>query len=872
MNIPALPSDLIRRPHLLKKLERKSAVALILISAPAGYGKSILISQWIKETESAHAWLSIDETMNDTSIFLTYISEAISKFSSIEKQSLKNLDKDYNFINWPSIIEIFVNSLNVLDEHTVLILDNYHLIRNQEIHQLVQTLIDEEIKNLQVLIITRWDPPFKLQKLRIYDRIVELRMSNLKFEKDELIQFFTLHRNIKLTSDEVDKVIEDTEGWILAIRMLLLARSFRMEDYEIKGIENISNYLDQLLSYISLNLEPEFFKQMQLCALCDQFNVELIDSICDFAYEGSCKGEVFLAKLKELNFFIIATDLDGGWYRFHHLVGETLIRNLKKTDPDIAISIYTHISKWFFDKNFVDEAINFAIKAKNYDLACSQITKHRASILDQDQWWVLQRWLDKIPRQIRNANMDILVTELLVCEETWNIEDFSSILNRIESIGLENSNAENISRYLFHLGYFLTFVEPNPKKAVESLEQSIALFHDESALFGGRRDTILACSRQMLGETSLALKSLEDIHEKFERSSKLYVRSLDGKVLVHLLSGNFESANKDLKKFLFLVQDSDFLYLKGWSSYYQGNIAFQFFQKDRAMNTFKKALEFEGVFNYRVYFDALAGLVLMSSLQKDKEATALFLEKMSQMANKLKDTNFKNYYRSVQARVNWHKGMGEKEMSWVTTDRVKQHSSLYLFLIDVPELTKTRIMISHGSNIQVQEALSVLEEVEVMLESVYNHYQHIDIILLKAMGFFRLRKENLAAKWLAEALTLAEKKNMIRPIMEVAMVMPSLFSVLKDAATYRILTFIIFDVVPQKTRERNLSDVNELTLREQEIIRLIFKGLRNKEVAQQLNISILTVKTHLRNIYSKLDVSSRTAMINKILEKNLFTL
>jgi len=203
---------------------------------------------------------------------------------------------------------------------------------------------------------------------------------------------------------------------------------------------------------------------------------------------------------------------------------------------------------------------------------------------------------------------------------------------------------------------------------------------------------------------------------------------------------------------------------------------------------------------------------------------------------------------------------------------VKQHPSSYIFLIDVPELTKIRIMISHGSNAQVQEALSVLEEAEVMLESVYNHYQLVDIMLLKAMGFFHLGKQELARKWLEEALSRAEKKNMIRPILEATLVTPSLFSVLKDAAPYRILTRVNFDVVPQKKQKKDSSYVNELTLREQEISRLIYKGLRNKEIAQQLNISVLTVKTHTRNIYTKLNVSSRTAMINKILEKNLFTL
>jgi ATP/maltotriose-dependent transcriptional regulator MalT len=162
--------------------------------------------------------------------------------------------------------------------------------------------------------------------------------------------------------------------------------------------------------------------------------------------------------------------------------------------------------------------------------------------------------------------------------------------------------------------------------------------------------------------------------------------------------------------------------------------------------------------------------------------------------------------------------------------------------------------------------------VGAMLNSVNNHYQLIDIILLIAMGYFRLGENKRAAKCLEKALILADKKDMIRPILEATLVMPSLFSVLENTSSYHILSRINFDFVNQKTLKVDLSDSYELSLREQELIRLIYKGFRNKEVADQLNISVLTVKTHLRNIYRKLDVSSRTSMINKILEKNIFSL
>ena len=872
LNAPILTADLFPRKHLIAQLEKQQSVSMVLVSAPAGYGKSVVISQWIKETENNNVWLSIDESMNDTSIFLSYLSEALCTLNSVEKLSLKNLDKDYNFLSWPAIIEIIVNSLNFLEDRTILVLDDYHLIMNQEIHQLVQVLIAEEIKNLQLVIITRWDPPFKLKELRLYSKIKEIRMSDLRFDKDELSQFLVLHENYRLSNDEIEKVTIRTEGWILAIRMILLARSLSMEASQIKSVDNISGNLDELISYISLNLEPEFLRQMQLCALCHQFNVELIDSIFDFANKDSYKGEVFISKLRDFNFSLIPAESEGVWYRFHHLIGDILRRQLERSEPALINSLYIHISEWFSDNDFVDEAIRYAIKAENYALACSQITKHKESRLSKGHWWVVQRWLDQIPRQIRNMNIDIMLTELLVCEETWNIDDFWSILDTLKSVGIENSNDKSISLYLNHLGYFLTFVKPDPKQALESLEKSKALLSDDSYMFGGRRELVLACCRQMLGFTSLALQSLDEIQQKYGFSSKMHSRPIHGKVLVHILSGNFKSVNSDAKKMLFHVQGSEILHAKGWGLYFLGNAAFQSNNEYEAVNALKGALALEGVFNYRTYFDTLAGLTLISSLKKDEKGTASFLEQMSRLATKLKDGKFQNYHRSVQARVNWHIGQGDKELSWAISDWVKQHPSSYLFLMDVPELTKLRIVISHGSNTQVEEAISVLEEVEVILKSVNNGYQLVDILMLKAMAFFRFRKENLAAKWLEEALILAEKKNMIRPILETAFVMPSLFSVLKDNATYRILTRINLNYAAQKRPKEDLSHVNGLTLREQEIIRLIYKGLRNKEVAQQLNISVLTVKTHLRNIHSKLDVSNRTAMINKILEKNLFKL
>jgi ATP/maltotriose-dependent transcriptional regulator MalT len=348
----------------------------------------------------------------------------------------------------------------------------------------------------------------------------------------------------------------------------------------------------------------------------------------------------------------------------------------------------------------------------------------------------------------------------------------------------------------------------------------------------------------------------------------MYVRSIHGKVLVHLLSGNFESAKNDIKKLLFLVQDSDFLFTKGWGSYFLGNVAFQSYNEHEVIHALKEALAFEGVFNYRVYFDALAGLILFKALEGDENATKKHLKELKEKVGRLKDSRFQINYESVKARVALLNGQGKQELAWAETNWVKQTVSSYMFLVDVPELTKIRIIVSHGSMLQVEEALCVLSEVEAFLNEVYNEYHTIDIELLKSMAQHRLGNHEQAQTYLEKALLIAEKKEVKRPVLEAYQVMPALFHQAElSTKSLRVLVRLGLDVSPAKTHFPSSLSKQHLTLREQEIVAYIADGLRNKEIAEQLNISTVTVKSHLTNIYKKLNVPNRTSMLRVIQHK-----
>ncbi|WP_439183821.1 hypothetical protein [Carboxylicivirga taeanensis] len=337
LNKPQISNDLLLRSQLIRKLEDNSHLPLILVSAPAGYGKSILISQWLEQHETKYGWLSLNQAMSDSSLFLTYFIESLERCSAIDWDDLKDLAQQYHFLEWDTIIDLIINKINTLNKYARLILDDYHLIRNQEIHQLIDAIIKENINYFQLVIITRHDPPLQFRQLRLYQRILELRMYDLRFDKNEINELLKMKPTVYFSQEEVNELLFRAEGWILGIRMMLMARPVPKTEGKKVSFDYLTNDLDILIDHIGDNFSPEFFRQIQLCSLCEQFNKELLDSIFSFSFNESGGANNFLAQLIDSNLFLIPTGDEFSWFRFHHLFGDVLKRRLKIKEPNSSI-------------------------------------------------------------------------------------------------------------------------------------------------------------------------------------------------------------------------------------------------------------------------------------------------------------------------------------------------------------------------------------------------------------------------------------------------------------------------------------------------------------------------------------------------------
>ena len=824
----------------------------------------MLISQWIDSQNYDYGWLSIDESMNESSIFLTYFTEAIKNSSKSEISAFDDIHQNSHFLSAPAFINKIINTINVLDNPVRLVLDDYHLIENPVIHNLIDALIQEPIQDFQLIIITRRDPPFKMNKLKLYKRLAEIRTGDLKFNLNELNKLVNLNHSLSFSEQELKDINERTEGWILGIRMFLVAGKVPNRATEKKNFDFFYNDITNLIDHTAQQLEPKLFRQIEICSLFDEFNEVMVNSIFKIVLKESDREDNFFEKLKTSNLFLMPLDNDGNWYRFHHLIKKDLNNRINKSEPDLVSVIYNQISKWYYRNNNLEHAIQYAIKSGNYQLACDEINKSRMLMLNKDRWWVVQAWLELIPQKIKKSNFDLLLAQLWVCEDSWNLKEIPHILHSLESLGVMNSDSKTKSEYLLHLGYQHLFIKINPKKALSHLEDSKSL-HSDHNMFGARRELYLATARQMMGMSETALRSLNNIEKEFKPTHLMSLRANIANLFVLLLDGDLSLGEKKAERFVFSINGIEFPAIEGFSWYFQGNIAFQKCYKEKLIHSFRNALSFENQLNFRVFFDALGGMVLCQSLHEDKVASDFYLQKMKDTTSKLKNKGFLIYFESIKARVKWHNGLGSSELKWALTNWEKPSPEHYFFMIDIPSLTKIRIIISHGSMVQVTEALHDLLEIETILDKLHNRYHSVDITLLKSIALMRLGRKEQAKNSLEKVLQIVEKNNLFRPLMEVFRVAPNLFNLVEPSKIkQQVLTKISLNLALKQIPTLSSSRNDQITPREKEIITLIALGMTNKEIAEKLHISIVTVKSHLTNIYRKLQVRNRTSMIRKV--------
>jgi LuxR family transcriptional regulator, maltose regulon positive regulatory protein len=389
---PGVRPEWVRRPRLVRELKSADEASLVLIDAPAGYGKSTLLAQWRAADSRPFAWVSLDSADNDPARFWSYVVQAVNSVSPSIGSGLVGR------VNTPRSLRKFVlpRLLNRMDESgeaMVVVLDDYHLIRNPMCHELMSFMLENLPPFIQLVIATRADPPLGIGKLRVEHRLHEIRATDLRFDVHEATVLLRHVLGSDLLPEQVEELVQRTEGWPAAV--YLAAVSLKHDDdvhgflERFKGDNRLVG--DYLAGEVLNRLPRDTYQFLLRTSILQRFTAPLAS---DIAGRGDCSN--LLGELERSNLFLVPLDDRREWYRYHNLFQHFLYSELRRTEPDVIGELHRRASKWNRDHGYVESAVHHAIEAGDSVAARELIWMNLLPYFNRGRTETLRRWMSAL--------------------------------------------------------------------------------------------------------------------------------------------------------------------------------------------------------------------------------------------------------------------------------------------------------------------------------------------------------------------------------------------------------------------------------------------------------------------------------------------
>ena len=394
--IPSVPPSIIHRYHLTTRLTAglKAGKSLTLVSAPAGYGKSTLIADWIADYQDQAAWLSLDDRDNNPLRFWKYFVTALQTVSKpLGQESLRMLESAQHF-DPQLFLTALANELAAFEHLAILVLDDYHVISNTDIHSGVNFLLEHFPPSIHLVIVTRTDPLLPLSRMRVRGQLTEVRIPDLRFDIDESSLFLNELMDLGLTEIDIHALERRTEGWIAGLQLAALSMQGRTDTYTF--IQNFTGSQHFVLEYLVeevLQRQPEALQNFMIeTSILQRMSAPLCNAVT-----GSTESANLLVELCRRNLFVIPLDVEHYWFRYHHLFAEFLKSHLKRTRANDFAILHHRAAEWFQANNHPEEALHHAFAIPDYAYVSRLVIDNWRRIYHQGRLNTAVEWLDSLP-------------------------------------------------------------------------------------------------------------------------------------------------------------------------------------------------------------------------------------------------------------------------------------------------------------------------------------------------------------------------------------------------------------------------------------------------------------------------------------------
>jgi LuxR family maltose regulon positive regulatory protein len=874
LSIPPLRSRLVPRPRLIQKLNQGLECGFVLVSAPAGYGKSTLLSTWLGQLKLSAAWLSLDDKDNDPSRFLAYLTAA---FREIDPSIDELFEHPPVFTPQPDVEALLTPQINHLDQlkkPCCVILDDFHVIQDQTVHQAVNFLLEHCPETLHLVIATRADPPLPLARLRARSDMLELRMADLRFTLQEAADFLNYTMGLKVSPEDVARITRRTEGWIAGLQMAALSMQ-NTNDLSgfISAFTGSHHYIfDYLLEEILGQQSPEVHRFLLYTSFLDQLSAPLCDAVLndDELSSTTLSSSVILEKLEHANLFIIPLDHEQCWYRYHPLFAELLRGYLQKNDPQQVQALHTRASIWFEEQGMISDAIRHSFAVNDWERIVRLISANVFALLEQNELNGVARQLENLTCEKSSARPWLLTGRAWLAAYTGQMSSVEPILKLVET-EINNLNNElelqTLGGHIAAIRAYTNWI--GNKRAIAATAAQVALewLPADERLIRCQAATLLGLS---LDDFQMRRQALEQAlgYARECRVSHVTIFAHGCWAWELATQGKLSEAYIACHDAIRLAQSSSAQQSLPTLSHVYTTLSFVLCERNNleaAIHYSREAVELARRWEQAdaLHF-ALDNLGYALFAYGDVEGAFNTLRQAWRVASHTSDW-FEQI--TISQEIEWYLALDNLEAAL---------GCLRLAQVDISD--PSRISISSFKSrlmpltiIQIYLAQKhyskVLTLSELLLEDLGKKnagYYLIRLLIWQALAYHSMRQDAPALASLKRALTLAAPEGYVRTFIKTC---PALISLLHQARLAGILPDYVDMLLAasEQTAQRQPHQVattsrlvEPLSPREMDVLELLAQGCTDKKIADTLVIACETVHKHLKNIYGKLDVHNRS--------------
>jgi LuxR family maltose regulon positive regulatory protein len=877
LRIPPQPFRAVFRNRLIDALEHEIPhFRLILVEAPAGYGKTTLLTQWAHASQFLIAWLSINEEDNDVERFLRYLLAAWEEVQPEIIQSELGPLLDARLPTRETVLTALINHANTLSDHLVFVLDDYHLIEDAVIHETVTFLLDHAPPTLHFVLSGRAEPPLALARYRARNELLEFRGEDLRFLPDETADFLNHLMDLDLPSSDVMALQSQLEGWIAGLQLAALSLQRNRVAPDKLVVTGQHRFIADYLSEDVLAPLPGDLQQFMLqTSILDR----LCGSLCD-AVTGRDDGQIVLETIEREGLFLVPMDIRREWFRFHQLFRDFLLEYLKQHHADDITDLHCRAAHWYLSHDLPEQAFDHAVDGNDVGLVNRILERYMIVKLLGGEVKVVQRWLDSLPEVWRASDPMIGIAQAGMLLITGQFDACARRLDEIDQ--LAQSMQDDTQRYRARVTAMrcniacfkndLMGAESLAERALQDLPENDLDFR--AGIHGALGDTY---RRNGFWPEALAsyMKLLDYTHAPTFRVQAVHVYGALADL--NLRQGRLRDANGYWRRALAAIQDRENwgsypLPLTGWVYIRLGEILYEWNDLPEAWDHASRGLEraeLGGDVRALIAGYLLAGRLKLT--EGDSSAAEGYLERARPHIETAQFAHWLSRFERFQLEVWLAQDRLRAAVNW-SDQMLRDAAGAERPESEIAQLAMVRVLMVKGDESATARALELLGH---LLQPAYEEGRIrivIEALALQALAEWQRGERVAALTPLERALRLAEPENYVRLFTDLGLPMVRLLQEAQSRDVMpqyvgKLLAAFTPGMVSPESAKATLPE--PLTEREQETLELIAAGLTNREIADTLVISPETVKKHASNIYSKLGVGSRTEAVARARELNL---